>query len=242
MEHMSTILLIHGSWHGAWCWSKVVPLLEREGHRVIAPDLPGHGADRTPIERVTLQAYVDRVIEHIDAAREPVVLVGHSLGGCIITQTAEHRPDHIKVLVYIAGMLPLNGQSVLDLRVPESLVTQNVLLSEDKRSSRVRDEALKAAFYADCSDEDAARARSLLMPQATQPIATPVRTSAQNFGRVPRVYIECLRDQAIPLAVQRRMAVAQPCRHVFSLDTSHSPFFSAPAALAAHILAAPGYA
>jgi pimeloyl-ACP methyl ester carboxylesterase len=242
---MSTIILVHGSWHGAWCWDKVTPLLERAGHRVVAPDMPGHGEDRRPIEQVTLPAYVERVMDCIDAEPEsagPVVLVGHSLGGCIITQTAEYRPGRIQVMVYIAGMMPMNGQSVLDLRAPESLVTQNVVLSEDKRSSLVRDEALKPAFYADCADEDVEWARAHLVPQATAPIGTPVHTTAENFGRVPRVYIECLRDRAIPPGVQRRMIEAQPPRHVFSMNTSHTPLFSAPEELVRHILAAPGFA
>jgi len=78
---MSTFVLIHGGCHGAWCWYKVVPALEKQGHTVIAPDLPSHGRDKTPVSAVTLQAYVDAVCSLIDVRREPVVLVGHSMGG-----------------------------------------------------------------------------------------------------------------------------------------------------------------
>lgn len=235
---MSTFVLIHGAWHGAWCWDKMIPLLERAGHRALAPDLPGHGQDKTPAAKVTLQAYVERVAQVIEAQRETVVLVGHSLGGCIITQTAEQCPDRIRLLVYVTGMLLRDGESVMNQRAPESLVTHNLILSEDKLSSRVRDEALRDTFYADCSDEDVARAGLLLVPQAVAPTITPVRTSAKRFGRVPRVYIECLRDKVIPPFVQKRLYTALPCKKVYSLDTSHSPFFSAPEALAAHLLEA----
>jgi len=68
-------------------------------------------------------------------------------------------------------------------------------------------------------------------------MATPVAVTQENFGRVPRVYIECLQDRAIPPALQKQMYTATPCRNVLSMDTSHSPFFSAPRALADHLLA-----
>lgn len=74
---MTTFVLIHGAWHGGWCWDKVVPLLEQAGHVAVAPDLPSHGADRTPVAEVTLDAYVARVCEILDAQPEPVVLLGH---------------------------------------------------------------------------------------------------------------------------------------------------------------------
>lgn len=235
---MSTFVLIHGAWHGAWCWDKVKPLLERAGHRVVAPDLPGHGQDKLPTAQVTLQAYADRVCEVLDAEPEPVVLVGHSMGGAVITQTAEQRPGKIRRLVYVAGMLLQDGQAVMDQRAPESLVAQNVQVSEDRVFTWVRPEALKPTFYADCPDADVERARALLVHQALAPIATPVHTTPGRFGRVPRVYIECLQDKAIPNFVQKRMFAALPCERVFSLDTSHSPFFSAPDALVAQLLSA----
>lgn len=78
---MSTFVLIHGAAHGGWCWYKVVPLLEKQGHTVLAPDLPSHGRDKTPLAAVTLQLYVDSVCKLLDEQQEPVILVGHSMGG-----------------------------------------------------------------------------------------------------------------------------------------------------------------
>src|SRR5690348_7432805 len=77
---MSVFVLIHGSWHGGWCWERVTPLLRAAGHRVIAPDLPGHGHDAPPVERA-YERYVPFVCGLLDAQPEPVVLVGHSSGG-----------------------------------------------------------------------------------------------------------------------------------------------------------------
>jgi pimeloyl-ACP methyl ester carboxylesterase len=82
---MSTFGLVHGGWNGGWCWEKVVPLLEEAGHEVEAQDLPGLGEDRTPIPEVSLQGYADRISQVLDAQPEPVVLVGHSSGGMIIS-------------------------------------------------------------------------------------------------------------------------------------------------------------
>ncbi len=75
---MSRFVLVHGAWHGAWCWNKVVPLLEAKGHSVDAIDLPGHGSDVTPIAEVTLERYAERVGRALRAEPEPAVLVGHS--------------------------------------------------------------------------------------------------------------------------------------------------------------------
>jgi len=231
---MSTFLLVHGAWHGAWCWREVVPRLEAMGHRAVALDLPGHGDDRTPIAQVTLQAYADRVCGALDALTEPAIVGGHSMGGMVITQAAEQRPERTKALVYLCAFLPRNGESLLELAQEDAggLVLPNLVVAEDGASATVRAEAIKDAFYADCSDEQVALARSRLVPQAMAPLATPVAITEERFGRVPRVYIETRRDCAIPLALQRKMHAASPCRSVVTMDTSHSPFFSAPGDLA----------
>lgn len=235
---MSTFVLVHGAWHGSWCWDKIIPLLRKEGHKVEAPDLPGHGRDKTPIPEISLQAYTDHVCQILDAQPEPVILVGHSMGGVVITQAAEYRPEKIKILVFLTAFLPQNGESLLQLAGgdTEALVLPNLIMAEDQSYATVRDESIKEAFYGDCSDEDVKRAKSLLVPQAAAPFATPVNTSKERFGSVRRVYISCLRDKAISPALQEKMYKALPCEKVISMDTSHSPFFSAPEGLVGHLL------
>lgn len=235
---MGVFVLIHGAGSGAWVWHRVAPRLERKGHTVITPDLPGHGLHPIPMAEVTLAAYVDSVNRILEAQSEPVVLVGHSMGGAVITQAAEHFPAKIKTLVYLAGYLLRNGESMLEIAQAdtESLLLANAIFSADQRSATFRPEAVREIGYGDCSDEDMALVRSLLAPQAIAPLATPLTTSADNFGRVPRVYIECLRDKTIGPATQKRMYTALPCSQVITMDTSHNPYLSDPEALANHLL------
>ncbi len=234
---MGTYVLVHGAWHGSWCWDKVVPLLNQAGHTAVAPDLPGHGQDRTPIPEITLQSYVQRVCETVKAQAEPVILVGHSMGGVVITQAAEECPDQIKMLVYVCAYLPGNGETLADWlqRNTESRLPAGLVFAADRSYSTVRPEAAREIFYNDCSDEDVARAQSLLGPQPSAPSRAPLKTTPENYGRLPKVYIETLRDQAIPTSLQRRMYSAVSISRIITMDTSHSPFFSAPEALVARL-------
>jgi pimeloyl-ACP methyl ester carboxylesterase len=235
---MSSYVLIHGAFHGGWCWKKIIPLLESEGHKVVAPDLPGHGKDKKPINEITLTAYTDRVCQILDQQSEPVILAGHSMGGVVITQAAEYRPEKIEKSVYLAAALLQNGQSLLQSAEldTEALVMPNLIMAKDRSHAALNKEAIKEIFYADCSDEDVEFAKSRLVPQALAPLATPVSTTEKKFGRVPRVYISCLRDKAISPPVQEKFYKALPCEKVLFLETSHSPFFSAPEELAKFLL------
>ncbi len=152
----------------------------------------------------------------------------------MITQAAERHADRIKSLVYLTAFLPQNGQTVEELARADGDSTLNgsVYLSEDETTAHVKPEAIRDGFYADCSDDDVAFATARLRPEAVAGLRTPMRTSAARFGRLPRTYIECLKDRAISIAMQRRLHGALPCQRVFRLDTDHSPFFSAPDALA----------
>jgi pimeloyl-ACP methyl ester carboxylesterase len=236
---MSTFLLIHGAWHGAWCWSRLIPELESLGHRCVAPDLPGHGDDPTPRGRITMQDYIDCITGAIDAQSGPVILVGHSMGGMPITGAAEQRPDCIAALVYLAAFLPRDGESLFTVeeRNPRPSVQPNVIFSEDQKTATVREDMLATLFYHDCRQEDVEFARARLTPEPVLPLAAPARITAANFGRLRRIYIECSDDRAICPALQQDMTRATPCEQVIVMQSGHSPFFSRPGELA-RILAA----
>ncbi len=218
---MAIYVLVHGGSHGGWCWDKVVPLLQARGHAVEAPDLPGHGKDKTPIQEVTLQSCVDKVCSVIEAQSEPVILVGHSIGGNIISQVAEQIPGKIKTLVYLTAVLLKDGDSY-------GADFPAINLSQDQSSFMTKDEVIADMFYNDCSAEDIAYAKTLLGPESVAVFKAPVHLSNDKFGRVPRVYIECLHDHCMSPQLQKAMYTATPCLRVLSLNTSHSPFLSAP--------------
>src|SRR6201990_523636 len=110
---MARIVLVHGAFGGAWSWEPVIPGLEEAGHTVQAIDLPGSGEDHTPVAGVTLDGYTERVWQAL-ASGPPAVLVGHSMGGVVVTQAAARTPEQVERLVYVAAFAPADGQSLLD--------------------------------------------------------------------------------------------------------------------------------
>lgn len=234
---MSTYLLVHGAWHGGWCWEQVAPFLTRAGHRVLTPDLPAMGVDPLPVGQATFAGGMQRLQALVDAETGPVIVVGHSMGGMYITQLAEDRPGKLARLAYLTAFIPDPGESALTMAARDSgIVRYGREMSADKGYVTVRDEWIKPAFYGDCPDEQVAKAKARLKPQALEPFAHPVSATPQRAGTVPRVFIECLRDHAITAGAQRAMYTRNPCERVLTLDTSHSPFLSAPQDLARALL------
>jgi len=232
---MSNFILVHGAWHGAWCWTETASLLQRKRASVSAPDLPAHGADTTPVPEVSFADYTERVCDVVDKFSGSSILVGHSTGGVVITQVAEYRPEKLQALVYLSGMLPQNGQTLFDLvrSDRDAMISSSLVMAPDWASITVRREAIRDCFYQMCPEERARAAEALLRPEPLAPLNEQVRTSVSKFGSVQRYFIGCLHDRAVSPALQKSMYSAVPCAKVFMLDTDHSPFFSAPKKLVA---------
>jgi len=230
---MTTFVLVHGAWHGGWCWEKVAPLLEAAGHRAVAVDLPGRGGDPTPPGAITLESYVGHLCAVLEAQPEPVVLVGHSLGGVSITGAAERLPERIRCLVFVTAFLLGDGEKARDIIAGDraSLIHGSFVTAPDRSYTTVPREALKPLFFADCSDEDVERSAARLGPETTAIPRAAVHWTAERFGRLPRYYVRCLRDRMITPERQSEMIAAVGCDRVFDLDTGHSPFLAAPGRL-----------
>ena len=227
---MKTFILIHGSWHSAWNWHKVVPLIEKAGHEAIAIDLPGMGRDKTPIQEVKMKTTVEKICQVIDSVPGKVILVGHSKNGIMISQAAEYRSDKIEKLVYLAAYLIPNGKTQKEYSMLDtggwlrSYVTQH----PETNSHTLQSTIFKEGLYHDCADEITDLAKVLLSNEPVESAITPLHLSEENFGRIPRFYIECTEDRAVTPFIQRKMHTETPCEKVYSLPTSHSPFFSKP--------------
>ncbi len=234
---MSRIILIHGSWHGAWCWHKIITRLRALGHEVEAPDLPSHGRDWTAPREVTLEACVARLLPLLTADAPPATVVAHSRGGIVLSTLAERCPSQITHAVYLAAVMPGNGQTVFDLLpdAGDSLLLPHLYQGDDGSWDMLREVAFDDALYADCSEDDIELCHRLLTPEPLAPSLTPLVLSAAGYGRVRKVYIELTEDRAVPLAWQRRMQGNGPCAEVRAIAASHSAYFSQPDELARHL-------
>lgn len=234
---MSTIVLVHGAWHTGWCWHKVIPYLQQFGHHVVAPDLPGHGNTEYNPSSVTLQDYTDHIRAIVEQQPEPVMLVGHSMSGIVISQVGEAVPGKVAGLVYLTAFLLRDGESMLEVTQAdkEGLVLPNLEFSRDRRTATVRDDIVQDAFYNDCGDVDVLLAKSHLVPQPLAPIATAIHVTREIWGRIPRSFIECTGDRAVSLNVQKQMHANLPCEQVLTMKTGHSPFLSAARDLAVNL-------
>lgn len=227
---MKTFILIHGSWHNAWNWHKVVPLIESAGHRVICIDLPGMGRDKTPVKEVTLQKSVAKIVAVIDQQPGKVILVGHSKNGIMISQAAEYRPGKTEALVYLAAYLIPNGKTQREYAVldTEGVLKPYVHFDESTQSTTLDPAIYKEGLYADCEDDIIEMAKVLLSNEPFITGTTRLELTDENFGQIPRYYIECLEDRAVTPYMQQKMYTALPCHKVYQLKSSHSPFFSRP--------------
>ncbi len=231
---MGAFVLVHGSWHGGWCWAEVAPLLEAAGHRVLAPDLRGLGAETIPAAEVTLQTWVDQIGDLLRGQPEPVVLVGHSRAGIVVSEVAEAMPDAVAALVYLCAFLPQDGESLIQLAQSDrqGQILPHVAVDEERGCHTLDQDAARDLLYGQSPVAAAERAVARLRPEPNAPTFTPVRLTEERFGRVPRFYIRCANDRVISPELQDRMAAASPCRRVFTLAADHSPWLSAPGELA----------
>lgn len=222
---MTRFVLVHGAFENGACWEDVADRLRAAGHDVVAPDLPGSPGEGTPHEAVTFQGAVRTVTDIIDLADEPVVLVGHSNGGMVVTQAAADRPGRVERLVYLAAFRPMDGERLLDLTaLPEGAedgVQANIRV--EGASAHFDPAAIEKVLAADCAPEVIDRIRARIGPQPLSMFGTAVQLGDAELP--PVTYVVCTEDGAIPAPLQRLMAGRQPAE-VAELVASHSPYYS----------------
>jgi pimeloyl-ACP methyl ester carboxylesterase len=246
-------ILIHGGFHGAWCWDRVVPELGRLGHEAIALDLPGHGerAAERPAN------YRERIQPILDVLRDGDVLVGHSGGGYDNAVAANLAPGKVGHMIFLAAGLPVEGLSVVEAtggatRQGVDGGTQATKLMDDTTGmlQHIRPlldgtmewhslEGARAFFYHDCDDATVRWAFSKLSPGISPFPGERLHLPAFWQAQLPRSFILCAQDRAMPKAMSteviRRLGV-EP----LTIDASHSPFLSRPGELAALLVHAAG--
>lgn len=235
--NMKTIVLVHGAWLDASSWNKIVPGLQAAGYEVITVNLPGHGKDNTPVETITLQSYVDAVKNEI-GSRTNVILIGHSMGGVVISQVAEQIPLQLEKIIYIGAYVPQNGESLFMLANTdkESLIGKYLRPDEKTGTILVATEGIPAAFASDLQQEEIDVLVANNKADPLVPFVSPVNLTAENFGKVNKVFIYTVNDKTIGYTLQQSMAKNAGITNTYEILSSHLPFFSKPDELTQIIL------
>lgn len=229
-QQSKTFVFVHPQWHGAWCWKKVVPLLEGKGYRTVTFDLPGHGADTASVENVTLEDCVHKVVSEANAQKGQVILVGHSSAGVIIAQAGEILgKKKVFSLVFLDAFLPKDGESVFSLAekyassgTPLGL---SLIVSDDHKTVSLNMEKVEGLLYHDCSFADVGYAKTHLRNGPLAVLAAPVQLTKANYGNIPKFYILCTQAKDME---KTKLAENVASKKIYTLASSHSPFFSMP--------------
>lgn len=225
-------MLVHGAMHGAWCWEDVAARLSAQGHRVVVPELPGHGRRAAEVRRAGAEAYGRAVADAMaQAGVSRAVLVGHSLGGLVIAKAAELVPERIAHLVFLAAVVPANGSSVAETNMtePARAAFRAHVIGRGDGTFQHAAEAAWTRWMGDLprTDPRVVRALSLLTRQAARPFFERVDLRRFDTLALPRTYIRCLQDAAVipPRAAANaaRLGVTP-----VDMDCAHNPMLSRP--------------
>jgi pimeloyl-ACP methyl ester carboxylesterase len=225
---MTTFALVHGAFHGAWCWERLAPLLRQAGHEVVAMDLPIEDGS------ASFEDYADVVCASLDGCGDDVVVVGHSFGGLTIPLVAARRP--VRHLVYLCALVPKIGRNFYD-QVADEPEMVNLDFREgctepdaQLRMRWIDLELLRALFYADCDDTIAQTVFKQIRPQSWYSATLPF--SLAQFPSVPCTSVICSEDRMVGREWAERVARDRLGAELVELQGSHSPFLSRPSALA----------
>jgi len=229
-------VLVHGASHGSWCWDGVAARLRAKGHRVVAVDLPGHARRAAAVRQAGMEAYGRAVADAM--ALEGVsraVLVGHSMGGPVISKAAELVPARIRHLVFVAAVVLPDGGSIAGslMTEPGRRLVRGMAAARGDQTFLYPAETAWARWMGDLprDDPETSRALSLLTPQATRPFVEPVNLRVFYSLKIPRTYIRCLDDRAVVPAKAAEFAARLGVTPV-DMDAAHDPMLSKPDELA----------
>ncbi|MCX2932217.1 alpha/beta fold hydrolase [Mycobacterium sp. CVI_P3] len=222
---MSTFALIHGAWHGPWCWERLAPELERRGHRAVAVDV------RFDDPTATFEDHAATFAAALDENDQDVVAVGHSLGSYALPWIADRCP--LRRQVYLCGVVAEPGRTFAELNREQHILNPAYpagLVKVDGGTRWVDLDLARSLFYSDCDDDVVEAAIPRLRMQAGKPMTQ--RCTFDRLPSVPATYIACADDRMIDPAWSRRVATERLGAELVELPGGHSPFYSRPAVLA----------
>lgn len=235
----ATFVFVHGALFTSLSWMAVQSRLQNAGYNVVTMDVPGRAQDGVDPFDVTLSSAVNKLCKVLSQQPKPVILVGHSQGGAVITQALDQCASRIRALVYVAAVAPANGDTVFqDLSKSDNKnFDRCVTYDRDDNVFRVNNSGpLKEMFMADAPVKAAESSIHSMVDEPARIGEAVLHYPEQVFSATPKFYIETRYDKIISFATQEKIVRKIKPQKVYAMNASHSPFLSQPALLAQHLI------
>ena len=235
---MTNFVLVHGAWHGGWCWTRVAPLLRLAGHEVFAPTLTGLG-ERAHLASadVNLETHIADILGVLESEElDDIVLCGHSYGGMVITGVAQRAAERVGTLVFLDAFVPENGQSVLQLMGTKR--TQSIRNQASRTGDGWRIDPMPAEVFQVRDASDAAWIDRRCVPQPIATFGQPIESASAIATVRRRIYIRADNDRVTAYAHCAEHAKSAPDWSYHEISAGHDVMVDAPEALAEVLLAA----
>lgn len=231
---MADLMLVHGAWHGAWCWRRVLPLLWGHGHRPHAVTLTGLGERRSQLRAgITLDTHITDVVDAVEAEEmSPVTLIGHSYAGMVITGAADRllaRGWPVSRLVYVDAIVPSSGETWSSGHDAATIAAR----CEAARAGGIDALPPPDASAFGLSGKDHAWVMRRQTPHPFAPYLEPLHFDAAAWRDLPRHFIDCVAPPLATIDASRARVRRQGGWVIHELRTGHDPMVSSPAELAA---------
>ena len=234
---MATYLLVHGGWHGGWCWRRVAEILRTAGHEVFTPTLTGLGERAHLLNpEIDLETHIQDVVGVLkwEDLRD-VILVGHSYAGMIITAVAEHAAERLAHLVYLDAFVPKDGEALTDLIGPEFLATFTERVRAEGEGWRLPPLPLEVLGITEEADKQWMQPK--LVDQPFKSFTQPVHLGGgEAAGQLPRTFIYCNQPAIGPYDQFAERARAETGWRYREIATGHFPMVTAPQRTADRLL------
>ena len=237
---MATYLLVHGGWHGAWCWKKVIPLFQQAGQQLFTPTLTGLGEKANLLSPdVGLSTHIQDIVQAIEENDlHDVILLGHSYSGMVITGAADRVPERIRHLVYLDAVLPRDGESMASIAP--------LVINRLRREARLHGDGWRVpppelpfgigGLYGVTREPDLSWVRASVCPQPLKTFDEPLHLNdPQIVSKRPRTFIRCTRGMPVFLvrmmerfAGDRTVGPSTPGWRFRQLATAHDCMITAP--------------
>jgi pimeloyl-ACP methyl ester carboxylesterase len=229
---MATFVLVHGAWHGGWCWARVRDRLTAAGHRVLTPTLTGLGERKHLMSReINLETHIADVVNLLEAEElGDVVLVGHSYAGAVTPGVVDRAPERMRQLILLDALMLEFGEAAIDLTPPDVAATRRAQVEREGQGYMMP--APSAAVFGVSAPEDIAWVARRLTPHPFATYTQKLERRGAGLGNLPRAYIDCIAPPLVTITGSRARVRTKKEWQVRELATGHDAMVTAPRELA----------